>query len=93
MKQDEYYFYCTTHNKSVLPEDRDKHELEDCNFIITHFDWTPPRLKRKDWVAKSVVKKEGMIVYRYKSTPKVPNNTLPIDAVRLDTPDFIPRKL
>jgi len=93
MQTDEFYYYCTTHEKCVLVEEKDKHSFPDCNYIIQPFTWSPPKNRKKEWVAKSVVEREGMIVYHYKPIKILPNNTLPDDAIRIDRPDFIPRKL
>lgn len=93
MQTDEFYYYCTTHNKCILVEEKEKHSFDDCNFIIQPFTWSAPKTKRKEWVAKKIVEKEGMKIYHYKPSRVVAKNTLPDDAIRLDAPMFIPRKL
>ena len=84
MNEDDYY-YCVTHKKSILPEDKSGHDFPDCQFIIETCRINTPIKIRKQWAAKSITDKYGMRVFRL---PKKKNQgqvfTLPSDAMLID---------
>ena len=84
MNEDDYY-YCITHKKSILPEDKQEHDFPDCQFIIETCRIHTPVKVKKLWAAKSIADKCGMKVYKLKPEKKQGiRYTLPSDAVLID---------
>ncbi len=94
MKQEEIYYYCTVHNRAILPEDKDSHGDENCNLIMQNFDWSPPRRKSQPWVAATIVERERMVKFKLPKEKKDPKGPfIPDDAILIDTPAFEPKPL
>jgi len=94
MKTEETYYYCTVHKKSLLKEDITKHQTNQCNFIIKEFNWTPPKRKAKPWMARTIVDKEKMVIYKLPKTRRtVSGPLLPDDAILIDSPSFQPKEI
>ena len=80
------YYYCITHKLCILPEDKDKHIEEGCNFIFEEFKIRTRRKKiRLQWAAKSIAEKYGMKIYTVREVERETVNTLPPDAILIDS--------
>ncbi len=84
MKEDDYY-YCIVHKKSILPEDKEAHETDECQFIIETCRISTPVKIHKLWMAKTIAEKCGMQVFKLPPKQKTVVFTLPSDAVLLDS--------
>jgi len=80
-----YYYYCVTHKKSILPEDYDRHTTDECQYTKEEFKYKKHGQIKKFWAAKSVAKKHGMQIYTPPKKEKVVIDTLPSDAILIDT--------
>jgi len=79
------YYYCATHSKCILPEDKQSHNFPDCNFIIMDFQYKTRIKIKKQWAAKTVAEKAGMKIYRKKKEEVIPDSTLPADAIIIES--------
>jgi len=92
MKENQY-FYCIVHKKCLFPSDKKEHETEKCVFLIQETRWRKPKAKKKLWVARTIVEKEGMKIVKLPKIKKVEQGNLPKDAVLIDIPAFNSRRL
>ena len=84
MNEDDYY-YCLAHKKSILPEDKAGHDFHDCQFIIVTCRISTPVKIRKHWAAKTIADKYGMKVFTLPKKRKQGQVfTLPSNAVILE---------
>ncbi len=84
MNEDDYY-YCIVHKKSILPEDKKEHETDDCQFVILTCRISTPVKIHRLWMAKTIAKKCGMQIFKLPPIQKTVVFTLPSDAVLLDS--------
>jgi len=72
------YYYCITHKKCLLPEDKKEHRTPKCQFLLEDFQYKKHGKIKKFWMARTISEKLGMKIYTPKKEDKAePVNTLP----------------
>jgi len=80
------YYYCMTHKVCILPEDMDKSQHDGCDLIFEDFKIRSTHRKiRLQWAAKSIGEKYGMKIFHSRKVKADTENTLPPDAILIDS--------
>ncbi len=85
MRSNPFYYYCITHKKSILQEDFEAHTTPQCQYTQEEFHYKRHGQIKKFWIAKAVAKKHGMKIWTPPKKEKVVIDTLPSDAILIDT--------
>ena len=75
------YYYCVVHKKSLLPEDVDSHREETCEFILEDFQWRHKSNRKISPLPRNVIDAMGMKIYQPKKKHTSVINTLPKNAI------------
>jgi len=84
------YYFCLTHKCSVLPEDKDEHKTDECEFTMETFSIHDTMKVRYEFASKRVADKLGMKIH--KPQPKIKiikTDTIPSMDVTLDLADRV----
>ncbi len=86
MNKSNGYYYCMTHKVCILPEDMDNNQHNGCDLVFEEFKIRSTRTKIKlQWAAKSIGEKYGMKIYHSSKVKVDTENTLPADAILIDS--------
>ena len=80
MNNENNYYYCVVHKKSLLLEDVDSHRDNTCEFILEEFQWKHRSQRKLSPLPRNVIDAMGMKIYIPKKRTTYMINTLPKSA-------------